>query len=74
MANDAKDKCAKCGKTRAQIEKEIAEAEKKGVHVYQIGDVLKYCKNCEKSFCGSCQVDLGWQGSGCPVCGEPLVG
>ena len=29
------------------------------------------CDNCNKCFCGRCQVDLGYH-SGCPVCGKAL--
>ena len=69
MSNNSRDKCAKCGRTRVQIEQAFEKA-RRDPNVVVIGgsDVLLHCKNCEKSFCGACQVDLGWQGAGCPIC------
>jgi hypothetical protein len=74
MGTKSGDSCSKCGKTRAQIEREIEEAKRRGVHVYLVGGILKYCENCDKTFCGACQIDLGWQGSGCPICRGVVVG
>jgi hypothetical protein len=64
------DVCGKCGRTRERIEWEFEQMRKMGVVV--IGnEVLLYCDNCKKWFCGSCQVDLGLK-SGCPFCGKAL--
>jgi len=66
------DVCAKCGRTRERIEWEFEQLKKMPqVEVIGNGDVLLYCDNCNKWFCGACQVDLGWN-SGCPICRKAL--
>jgi hypothetical protein len=66
------DVCAKCGRTKAAILSELAEAKRRGYFIYGEGrDALLYCDNCNKSFCGACQVDLGMN-SGCPICRKAL--
>lgn len=68
----ATDVCGKCRRTRGTIEREFEQAEKMpGVAVIGSGDVLLYCDNCKKYFCGACQIDLGWN-SGCPICRKAL--
>ncbi len=67
-----RDVCAKCGRTRAQIESDLAEAKRRGYFIYgESSDVLLFCDHCNKSFCGQCQVDLGMN-SGCPICRKAL--
>lgn len=68
----SRDVCAKCGRTRAQVEAYFAEVKRKGGFVYGEGSgVLLYCSNCMKAFCGGCQIDLGMS-SGCPECERAL--
>jgi hypothetical protein len=68
------NKCAKCGRTWDGLERHFAEAEARGTFVYGSDvPVLLYCEKCGKSFCGSCQADLGMD-SGCPDCKNPLYG
>jgi len=65
--------CAKCHRTENEIRAGFEAARGRGVVV--IGDldhVLLYCDNCGKSFCGSCQIDLGYD-SGCPICNKALI-
>lgn len=67
-----RDVCAGCGRTRSQIEADLAEAKRRGMLIYGEGSpVLLYCDNCNKAWCGGCQVDLGWN-SGCPICRKAL--
>lgn len=66
------NKCAKCGRTWDGLERQFAEAKARGTFIYGEGvPVLLYCEKCRKSFCGSCQADLGMD-SGCPDCNNPL--
>ena len=65
------DKCGKCGRTREKIVKEFQEMMKRGVRVIGGPDVLLWCSDCKKWFCGRCQVDLGMS-SGCPNCRKAL--
>ncbi|MGZ5419655.1 MAG: hypothetical protein ACXWES_03970 [Solirubrobacterales bacterium] len=64
------DKCGKCGRKRKDIAKEFDEMRKRGIRVFGT-EVLLWCDNCKKWFCGRCQVDLGMD-SGCPNCGSTL--
>ncbi len=65
------DKCGKCGRKRKDIVKEFQEMMKRGVRVFGNPEVLLWCDDCKKWFCGRCQVDLG-QDSGCPNCRRVL--
>ena len=64
--------CAKCHRTEQKVREDFEAARGSGVIV--IGDlnrVLLYCDNCNKYFCGACQIDLGYD-SGCPICNKAL--
>jgi len=63
--------CAKCGRSEKKILADFEDAKQRGVVVIGNGDVLYYCANCEKSFCGRCQVDL-YVAIGCPICENRL--
>jgi HEAT repeat protein len=63
--------CAKCSRSEQRIRSDFEEAKRRGVVVIGNGDVLYYCANCEKSFCGRCQVDL-YVAVGCPICENRL--
>ena len=67
-----KKECAGCGRTESGILRDFDKARKKGVAVIGSGGSgLLNCSNCNKDFCGRCQVDLGYN-SGCPICRKPL--
>ena len=69
----ARKVCAGCGRTEQRVLSDFVEARKKGVVVIGDGNDsgILCCDNCNKCFCGRCQVDLGYH-SGCPVCGKAL--
>ncbi len=66
-----RDVCAGCGRTRTQIEEYFKLMEQRGALVIGSGDVLLFCDDCQKAWCGRCQVDLG-MASGCPQCRKAL--
>jgi hypothetical protein len=64
--------CAKCGRTESAIHRDTLAAKRKGMFVFcEDWPGLLYCDNCEKYFCGRCQIDLGMS-SGCPECEKAL--
>lgn len=65
-------KCAKCGASEKQRVEWALEKEKSGEFVY-LADwpALLYCDDCQKFFCGRCQLDLGMT-AGCPQCRKDL--
>jgi hypothetical protein len=67
---DVKGYCAKCGRTLSQIKSDFDAVRRRGGVVIGDGTLLLYCDNCNKSFCGRCQVD-NWN-SCCPICGKAL--
>jgi hypothetical protein len=63
--------CAGCGRTESEILRDFDHLRERGVVIIGGGTPLLNCSNCNKDFCGQCQVDLGYY-SGCPVCRKPL--
>lgn len=64
--------CSKCHRTEQEIRAGFEAQRRRGIVV--IGDldhVLLCCADCNKSFCGACQIDLGYY-SGCPICNKAL--
>jgi len=65
-------RCAGCGVSEVDRIRELEEAERGGTFIYMKDwPALLYCENCDKYFCGRCQVDLGMN-AGCPECGKDL--
>jgi hypothetical protein len=71
MGTGERDVCAGCGRTRDQIEAHFKEMEKRGALIIGTRNYLLFCDDCQKAWCGRCQVDLG-MASGCPQCRKAL--
>jgi len=65
-------RCGKCGVSEAERVQQLKKAEKMGEFIYMKDwPYLLYCENCDKYFCGVCEIDLGMN-AGCSECQRDL--